>query len=94
VAVIRFFRTRATEEDLWHRVIAPAASVLLLGGVLYLVCWKMSLLTGLSATGNVLINLPLAIAFCAGVARALVLRSGRRAAYESLGQTIPSGEAA
>lgn len=94
VAVIRFFRTRTAEEDLWHRVIAPAASVLLLGGVLYLVCWKMSLLTGLSSTGNVLINLPLAIAFGAGVARALVLRSGRPAAYESLGQTIPSGEVA
>ncbi|WP_408897737.1 APC family permease [Nocardioides sp. R1-1] len=72
VAVIRFFARNRTEERLWQRLVAPSLATVALGTVLYLVCTKMGLLTGLGARDNVLINLPLVAAFVAGLARGAV----------------------
>ncbi|GAA1513377.1 APC family permease [Nocardioides humi] len=69
VAVIRFFARNRSDEGRWQRLVAPALATVALAVVLYLVCSKMGLLTGLGARDNVLINLPLALAFVAGVVR-------------------------
>ncbi|HCB06204.1 MAG TPA: APC family permease [Nocardioides sp.] len=88
VAVIRFLGAHGS-EDLWHRLIAPALSVVLIGAVLYLVCSKLSLLTGLGPVGNILINVPLIVAFVAGVVRAQVLKARRPEAFVRLGGGSP-----
>ncbi len=72
VAVIRFFARNQTDESLWQRLVAPALATVALAVVLYLVCSKMGLLTGLGARDNLLINLPLAVAFVVGLARGAV----------------------
>lgn len=87
VAVIRYFARDARGEDLWHRLIAPAISVVLLAGVFVLVCSKMNLLTSLGATGNLLICLPLVVAFIAGVVRAQRLRATAPERFERLGSS-------
>ncbi|MCR1785251.1 APC family permease [Nocardioides carbamazepini] len=72
LAVIRFFARNRTEEGVWQRLVAPALATLALGVVLYLVCSKMGLLTGLGGWENLLINLPLVAAFVAGTVRGAV----------------------
>ncbi|MFI6956567.1 APC family permease [Nocardia sp. NPDC050408] len=70
LAVVRFFSRRSLAVGPWRSVVAPGLSALILAGVLYLVCSKMNLLTELSATGNLLINIPLFVAFAVGFVRA------------------------
>lgn len=70
LAVVRFFSRRSLAVGPWRSVVAPGLSALILAGVLYLVCSKMNLLTELSATGNLLINIPLFVAFAVGFFRA------------------------
>jgi len=72
VAVISFFARNHSDESIWQRLVAPALATVVLGVVLYLVCSKMGLLTGLGARDNLLINLPLAVAFVAGLVRGVV----------------------
>ena len=72
VAVIRFFARNQADEGLWQRLVAPGLATVALGVVLYLVCSKMGLLTGLGAGDNLLINLPLVLAFVVGLARGAV----------------------
>ena len=72
VAVIRFFARNQADEGVWQRLVAPGLATLALGVVLYLVCSKMGLLTGLGAGDNLLINLPLVLAFVVGLARGAV----------------------
>ncbi|MBM0123630.1 APC family permease [Pimelobacter simplex] len=72
VAVIRFFVRNEADEGLWQRLVAPSLATVALGVVLYLVCSKMGLLTGLGARDNLLINLPLVVAFVAGLLRGRV----------------------
>lgn len=74
VAVIAYFSRVPNDEDLWHRLVAPALATLMIGGVLVLVCNKMGLLTGLGTGGNLLICLPLVVAFVVGVVRGAQLR--------------------
>ncbi|GHE66295.1 APC family permease [Streptomyces capitiformicae] len=74
VAVIRFFARDHRGEKAWHRWMAPALSVAALGGVLYLVCTQMDLLTGLGPWQNLLLTVPLLVAFVAGAARGRVVR--------------------
>lgn len=85
VAVVRFFARQTHQVNIWHRLVAPALSALALGGVLVLICAKMDLLTGLDPLGNILINLPLLVAFVWGVLRARVLST-------STLTPVPSGD--
>jgi len=75
VAVIRYFRTHANQESVWATLIAPALTAVMLGVVLYLVCSKMSLLTGLNGWQNLLITLPLIVGFVAGTMRSRAIGS-------------------
>ncbi|UUW90852.1 APC family permease [Nocardioides sp. WV_118_6] len=72
IAVIAFFARNRTDEGVWQRLVAPALAAVVLAGVLFLVCSKMGLLTGLDARDNLLINLPLAVAFVVGLVRGAV----------------------
>jgi amino acid transporter len=72
IAVIAFFARDARGEEVWQRLVAPALAAVVLAVVLYLVCSKMGLLTGLGARDNLLINAPLAVAFVVGIARGAV----------------------
>lgn len=86
VAAIVYFARSSHAETLWHRLIAPALSAVALCVVLWLVCAKMDLLTGLGGFGNILINLPLVAAFVVGVARARALRRSNPGAWQALGR--------
>ncbi|AIT82274.1 amino acid permease (plasmid) [Novosphingobium pentaromativorans US6-1] len=87
VAVIMYFRRIAKSEGIWHRLIAPALSAVALSVVLFLVCTKMDLLTELGRTGNLMINIPLLLAFLAGVIRASMLRRTDPEAWKVLGES-------
>jgi len=87
LAVITFFAKDHRGENLWRRLIAPVLSSAALIGVFWLICAKMDLLTSLGATGNVLINLPLVIAFIGGVLRARWLRESNPAAWKGIGHS-------
>ncbi|MBA4026362.1 MAG: APC family permease [Gordonia sp.] len=91
IAVIRFFAIHRDRASTWHRLIAPGLAAVALVGVLYLVCTKMSLLTGLSTAGNILINLPLVVAFVIGVLRARHLARIDPEAYLKIGQAEKAG---
>ena len=69
IAVVVYFWRAPMGESLWSRLIAPAASAILLTGVLILIISELSLLTALDTWGNFLICVPLIIAFIGGVAR-------------------------
>ncbi|KQV75383.1 amino acid permease [Aeromicrobium sp. Root344] len=73
VSVIRFFGQRPGTTDHWRGLVAPILSTASLGVVLYLICSKMSVLTGLGPLGNFLINVPLIAAFVGGLIRSLYL---------------------
>ncbi|MCZ9885125.1 APC family permease, partial [Arthrobacter sp. B2a2-09] len=69
IAVVAYFWRTPMGESLWSRLIAPAASAVLLTGVLILIICELSLLTGLDTWGNFLICLPLIAAFIGGYVR-------------------------
>ena len=70
IAVIRFFRLHPKPEvTLWQRLIAPALAVVALLSVLYLVIANLSLFTGLSPTGVLILHSPLIVAAAAGLVR-------------------------
>lgn len=52
-----------------QRVVAPSVSAVLLTAVLVLIATKLDLLTGVGTTGNIIICLPLGVAFLAGLGR-------------------------
>ncbi|MFK0270443.1 APC family permease [Pseudomonas asiatica] len=87
IAVIRFFAKCPGEVSRWHSVIAPGLAVLSLGAVLILICCKMDLLTGLDTTGNLLVNIPLLLAFAFGFYRAHLLGASSTA---GLDPSLPS----
>ncbi|MBO2462100.1 APC family permease [Actinomadura violacea] len=88
-AVVGYLGRRRAGESPWQRLVAPGASVLVLGAVLVLLLTKLPVLTGMGATGNTLIMLPLPVAFAAGCVRALWLRSARPDVYARVGSTDP-----
>jgi hypothetical protein len=69
VAVVAFFRRNPRGESVWHRLVAPALSAVVLLAVLVLVCAKLPLLTALGVGGNLLIMLPLVVAAVVGAVR-------------------------
>jgi amino acid transporter len=69
VAVVAFFGRNPRGESVWHRLVAPALSAVVLLAVLVLVCAKLSLLTALGVGGNLLIMLPLVVAAVVGAVR-------------------------
>ena len=87
VAVIVYFRRIANSESIWHRLIAPALSAVALSVALLLICTKMDLLTELGDSGNLMINIPLIVAFLAGVVRASMLRRSDPEAWRVLGES-------
>ncbi|SOC46568.1 amino acid/polyamine/organocation transporter (APC superfamily) [Rhizobium subbaraonis] len=86
IAVILYFARNSNHESPWHRLVAPGLAAIALIVVLWLVCTKMDLLTALGNVGNLLINLPLILAFVLGVFRASQLRRNNPNAWIALGQ--------
>ncbi|WP_049066303.1 APC family permease [Acinetobacter seifertii] len=71
ISVIRYFMNDAGETTLWQRFIAPSLATVMLLSVVYLLLHDMPLLTGMSLYINILITLPLIIAFIAGFIRSV-----------------------
>lgn len=89
LAVIRYFAREPRGESPWKRIVMPTVAAIALSIALWLICAKMDLLSGLDVKGNVLINLPLLVAFVAGAVRAAALRRNDPAAWEALGEGQP-----
>lgn len=74
ISVIRYFMINAGKTTLWQRFIAPSLATAMLLLVLYLLLHDMPLLTGMSVQVNILIALPLLIAFIVGFIRSVMCK--------------------
>jgi amino acid transporter len=71
ISVIRYFMNDVGDTTLWQRFIAPSLATVMLLTVVYLLLHDMPLLTGMSVHINILITLPLLIAFVVGLIRSV-----------------------
>ncbi|MFJ1311402.1 APC family permease [Agrobacterium sp. P15N1-A] len=69
LAVIGYFRRDHRGESVWHRIVAPTVSAIAIAIVMLLVCTQLHLLTMLGPMGNILISMPLIVAFLIGALR-------------------------
>ncbi|MBT2264166.1 APC family permease [Rhodococcus erythropolis] len=79
LAVLRFFSRGARGEGVWQRLIAPASAAVALAVALGYLMMNLSDMTGLTNAQNLLLSVPLVVAFVVGVIRGLMLR----------GQSVP-----
>lgn len=78
IAVIRFFHLHPKPGvTIWQRQIAPSLALVVLLGVLYLVVDNLSLFTGLSTSGVLLLHSPLLLAPLIGCVRGYVVGNRR-----------------
>ncbi|WP_320671240.1 APC family permease [Patulibacter defluvii] len=92
VAVIGFFRRDHRDATLVQRLVAPGLAALALAATCVLIVKNFDLLTAAGTTANVLLIVPLPIAFAIGVVRALRIRRRDAAAYGRL-TTVDVAEA-
>ncbi|MGW6656120.1 APC family permease [Rhodococcus sp. NPDC055024] len=75
IAVLRFFSRGTCGEGLWQRLIAPSLAAVALAVALGYLLVNLSDMTGLTNAQNVLLTVPLLVAFAFGVVRGLMIRS-------------------
>ncbi|MFC9362575.1 APC family permease [Rhodococcus sp. NPDC057014] len=83
LAVIFYFRTKASAPTVWHSLLAPAMSLISLTIILALVIANFSLLVGDKTTAAVVGGL-IAVAFAVGLAGAEVMKRQRPDRYAEL----------
>ncbi|MFE4499553.1 APC family permease [Rhodococcus sp. NPDC056743] len=74
IAVLKFFSQDARGEGLWQRLIAPSLAVMALIVALGYISVNLSDMTGLTTAQNVLLIVPLLVAFAFGVFRGMQIR--------------------
>lgn len=95
VAVIGFFARDGRGESLWHRVIAPAISAVILLITSYLALTHLEALFGPDTTTvTTAVRWALLIVFVAGVVWGLILRVARPNVYAGIGQGTASRSSA
>lgn len=87
VAIIAFFRSDARGESVWHRLIAPGLSVVLLAGIVVLSVMHYDILLGVAHGSVVAWALPATYAVVAviGLLWGVALRTSRPETYASVG---------
>jgi amino acid transporter len=87
VAVIVFFRQDPRGEDAWHRLIAPAISVILLTGIVVLAVMHYNTLLGVppGSVASWLLPATYAVIAVIGLTWAAVLRAGKPEVYATIG---------
>ncbi|MFI0369206.1 APC family permease [Actinomadura sp. 1N219] len=91
LAVIVYLRRNAVEDGLWRTLIAPGLSLVLLCVVIALVVSNISLLTGAGTVTNAILLGSCVIAFAAGIASAMSLRSRAPGQYAVLAEKTFNG---
>lgn len=87
VAVIAFFLRGPRGENAWHRIIAPAISVVLLTGIVILAARNYATLLGVRPGDNAAWALPASYAAVAviGLGWGLILKARRPVVYAAIG---------
>lgn len=88
LAVIGFFRREHRGTTLWQRLIAPLASAVGLGWVLYMIITHMDLLTGGESVLNVLIPLAMLLVGVLGLLLAAWLKWTKPQLYQNLSRIL------
>jgi amino acid transporter len=86
-AVITFFARNPSSENIWRRLIAPAAATVALGVVVFLALENFSTLLGVEPTHALVWAIPVAylVAALVGTGWGLVLKSQRPDVYRGIG---------
>lgn len=87
-SVIFFFNTDSRGTSLWHRLIAPGASIVCLAACLYLLVLNIEYVSGTSSPLVKAFPIVILLIFAFGVALAIWLKSARPEVYRKLGSIL------